>query len=460
MTRVVKSRGWFILGLWLLLAGIAPAQLKHGDQAVRVVGTDAVNVRSEPTVSTETFLTRVPRGTLMKRLDKRRGWYQVQLPDGQKAWMSERYGEETVAHDLLEVSKKTINIRGSATTAGRKIATANYGEMLELWEERSDWYRVILPDGKRGWVRNDMVVRRPLTPPVVEEKSEKPVEPPPKKPDPPAVNYYREAQILLAENRLDEAIKAFQEAIKERPDDGLIHFDLAKVLKQNGQKEEALVHFRRALSSGKRAEAKFYIDELLSTKTDSTKKATEKAPEDAGGLEEELLESWDAMGVFLPALALGSAIFLVVLGTVFLRRRRNLNPDKPPYRRRKRDAGFESVLKYAVEKRPLLRAIEEAERKRSELDSALKERFDSFQGGEGGSRLPAGASSETLLKKVEDLRAVILNQEERAQIYSDLVVLQNEKLEALDKEIAALKKLIQIDYREGNSKPTSGKQAG
>jgi hypothetical protein len=39
-------------------------------------------------------------------------------------------------------------------------------------------------------------------------------------------------------------------------------------------------------------------------------------------------------------------------------------------------------------------------------------------------------------------------------------VLQNEKLEALDKEVAALKKLIQIDYREGNSKSTSGKQAG
>ena len=161
----------------------------------------------------------------------------------------------------------------------------------------------------------------------------------------------------------------------------------------------------------------------------------------------------------MPALALGSAVFLTVLGGVFLRRRRNSNPEKPSYRRRKRDAGFESVLKYAVEKRPLLRAIEEAERKRSELDSALQERFDSFQGA-GGSLLPAGTSSEALLMKVEDLRAVILNQEERAQIYSDLIVLQNEKLEALDKEVAALKKLIQIDYREGDSKLAPSKQAG
>jgi tetratricopeptide (TPR) repeat protein len=452
----MKSRGWFILGLWLLLAGSAPAQLKHGDQAVRVVGTDAVNVRSEPTVSTTTFLMKMPRGTLMKRLDKRRGWYQVQLPDGRKAWMSERYGEEIIARDLLEVSKAAVNVRGSSTIAGRKIATAKRGDMLELLQERSDWYRVILPDGKRGWVRNDMVVRRPLTPPVVEKKSEKRVEPPSKKPDSPKMNYYREAKILLAENRVDEAIKAFQEALKERPDDGLIHFDLAKVHKQKGENEEALRHFRRALNSGKREEAKFYIEELLSTKADPTEKVVENV---TAIEEEEALESWDVRGLLLPALALGSAVFLTVLGAVFLRRRRNSNPEKPPYRRRKRDAGFESVLKYAVEKRPLLRAIEEAERKRSELDSALQERFDSFQGG-GGSLLPAGTSSEALLMKVEDLRAVILNQEERAQIYSDLIVLQNEKLEALDKEVAALKKLIQIDYREGDSKLAPGKQAG
>jgi len=47
---------------------------------------------------------------------------------------------------------------------------------------------------------------------------------------------------------------------------------------------------------------------------------------------------------------------------------------------------------------------------------------------------------------------VIVNQEERAQIYADLVVLQNEKLAALDEEVDALKKLIQIDYQEGSAK--------
>jgi CHASE3 domain sensor protein len=86
-----------------------------------------------------------------------------------------------------------------------------------------------------------------------------------------------------------------------------------------------------------------------------------------------------------------------------------------------------------------------------ELDETLQQRLTAFSGAEGP-RLPSGESPEGLLKKVEDLRQVILNQEERAQIYADLIVLQNEKLSAMDEEVDALKKLIQIDYQEAAAK--------
>ena len=110
----------------------------------------------------------------------------------------------------------------------------------------------------------------------------------------------------------------------------------------------------------------------------------------------------------------------------------------------------DDVLKYAVEKRPVIREIEEAEKKLSEMDEALTKRFASFQetDEDGRPRLPPGESAERLLKRVDGLRKTILNQEERALIYSDLVVLQNEKIGALDDEINALKKLIQLDYRD------------
>ena len=117
------------------------------------------------------------------------------------------------------------------------------------------------------------------------------------------------------------------------------------------------------------------------------------------------------------------------------------------------------MLKYAVDKRPVIREIEEAEKKLREMDEALTKSFASFQetDEDGRPRLPPGQSAERLLKRVDGLRKTILNQEERARIYSDLVVLQNEKIGAMDDEIDALKKLIQLDYRDtkGGAKKAS-----
>ena len=85
------------------------------------------------------------------------------------------------------------------------------------------------------------------------------------------------------------------------------------------------------------------------------------------------------------------------------------------------------------------------------MDDALNKRFAAFQetDDDGRPRLPPGESAERLLKRVDGLRRTILNQEERARIYADLVVLQNDKISALDDEIDALKKLIQLDYQDG-----------
>lgn len=454
-----------LLLLGLLWGGPVFGQLSHGDPAIRVVGSDQVNVRSEPRVGEETFVAQVARGTLLKRLEKRGDWYQVQLSDGRSVWIFARYAEEVIARDLLEVLPREVNVRGNASTAGRVVATAKQGDMLPMVRERNGWYFVGMPDGKQGWVREDMVARRPLSvpelPPVAPEvKPEPSVQPEVPSPE----GLYQQGKDLLVENRVDEAIAAFKQAAAARPSDGALHLELAKLLRQQGQEDEALGHFRQAQRSG-RDEAKFFVDEILKARADA---ASEKPPAvdqpqvaAVAAEEEEKAEGWwpwDQTALVLPAAAIGAVVFLLILGLMFYRRRQRLRPEKPAYRRRKQDAGFDSVLKYAVEKRPLLRAIEEAERKRLELDETLQQRLSVFEGQDG--KLPTGISSEALLKKVEDLRHVILNQEERAQIYSDLIVLQNEKLTALDEEIEALKKLIQIDYREGGAGGKAGSGKG
>lgn len=446
---------WMVLCLVCLFPEITFAQLKHGDSAIRVVGTDAVNVRSAPRTGPNTLITKIKRGTLMKRLEKKGGWYQVLLPDGREAWMSGRYAEEVIARDLMEVSKATVNVRSSPSTGARRVDQAKMGDMLSLVRERNGWFNVILSNGKRGWVRNDMVVRHPLSPPEIKEEVAESTPPPkPTPPKPKPVDHYQKAKDLVVDGKVDEAIEAFKQALEQKPNDANIHFDLGKIYKQQNRLDDALTHFRNARKSGGRDEAKFYIEDILKMRA---AKAEEAAPSDETAPEviEEDFDKGEAdtasMVFLLPWVLVGSVVFVGVLGVVVWRRRQALKPDQPTYRRRNQEAGFDSVLKYAVEKRPLFRAIEEAERKRSELDETLQQRLAAF-GGEESPRLPSGESSEALLKKIEDLRRVIVNQEERAQIYADLIVLQNEKLATLDEEVDALKKLIQIDHQESAAK--------
>ncbi len=438
------------LGVGLLLLGSAWAQLRQGDPIVRVVGTDRVRVRTAPMFQKDgkdTFIRWMARGTRMKRIGKRGNWYQVVLPDGRMAWISSRYVEEGTARDLLEVRPSRANVRKSATETSDKIGTVARGDMLRLDRKRNNWYLTILPDGRRGWIREDLVIHRPVDPPAARSGpvEEKPA--PQEKPEP-RVDFYRQGLDYAAEQRIDEAIEAFQQALAAHPEDGAAHFELAKLLKGKGDEREALGHFRKALRGKRpRMEAKRYIDAILKARADSLVQAGEANAEALTAPAHRMwVESlFKDTTYLLPGLAVGSLVFLIGLGLVY-RRRRASRMDRPVYRRRKPDVGFDSVLKYAVEKRPLLRSIEEAEQKQAEVDEAFQKRFETF--GREGPRLPAVESTEALLKRVEDLRQTILNQEERAQVYADLVVLQNEKIDALDEEIKALKKLVQLDYRD------------
>ncbi len=463
LPRLIMSRHHsFVTGLFalLFLSSASWGQLKHGDQIVTVVKTAAVNVRSSPEIlrdnSFKNLMGRIPRGTQMKWIGKRGAWYQVILPDGRTAWVHSRYTEEGIARDLLEVTVAQARVRQkpAAESASRVIARVKKGDMLRLERARGDWFLATLPDGSlRGWVRQDMVVRRPVDPsaesPPPEEAAPRSPEPEP----PPVVDHYQLGLDHVTEGHQDQAIDAFREALKVHPNDGAIHFELAKLLRVKGEREEALNHFKAALEGDRpRPEARFHLEAMLKPEVET---GEDVDPEMAGDPEGPWTDRLEEGAIYLlPALAIGSLVFLVALG-LFYRKRRAARLASPVYRRRKPDGGFDSVLKYAVEKRPLLRAIEEAERKQAEMDEALRQRFDTM--GKGGPKLPNVESTDALIKRVEDLRQTILSQEERAQIYADLVLLQNEKIDALDEEIDALKKLIVMNFQDGQKE---GKQKG
>jgi tetratricopeptide (TPR) repeat protein len=460
--------------LWAMTATGVAAQLRHGDEVVTVQGAKQVRARSAPAFrrdGEDTFIRWLPRGTQLKRVERQGEWWKVLLPGGGEAYVSAKYAREDVARDKLVVIPTRANVRRNPSTSSEKVGTVSRNDELALVRERNNWFLALLPGGeRRGWIRSDMVDRKPVDPTTARaapepeaastteavSKPKVPVAPAPE----PQADFYQDGLDLAAEGRVKEAIAALTKAVEASPNDGAVHFELAKLLQKNGDRGPALKHFRAAIK-GKpsRPEARFFVDALLSARADTAEvPAQEAVPQAETPWLDAVLQG---SGYVLPGAAIGSLLFLVMLGLLY-RRRRAGRTGAPMYRRRKPDAGFDSVLKYAVEKRPLLRAVEEAERKRAELDEALSQQFQAVGSDtESGPQLPEVASTEALLKRVEDLRSTIVSQEERAQVYAELVVLQNQKIQALDDEIEALKKLIQMDYKEtadgGKPRPAKGK---
>ena len=469
----------------LLISGSADvgAVLLHNEQAVIVSGTPGGRVRAremprevgDGQYRMGGFIEWVSEGTLMKFHEKREFkigegeiWVRLDLPGGKEAWISGRYLDQTIARDRLVVSSNRINVRNEPSAKSEKIATLKKGDALGRVRKQDNWYLGVLPDGnKRGWVHKDLVKLEALAP---EEKAakapEQETEPEPEKPE---VDYRAVAQQALDAGKTADAIEAYKKALEEEPNNGILHFDLGKLLVKVGKPEQAIPQMRKAIDGRPaRPEAEFTLKRLLKEREaaqsegDPSVASEVEADEFAEDEEPESTPIYEVLAdnavYILPTALVGAIAFVVVLVVLF--RRRGVSTSSPSFRRRKADGGFDDVLKYAVEKRPVIREIEEAEKKLTEMDEALNKRFASFQEKDesGRPRLPPGESAERLIKRVDSLRKTILNQEERARIYSDLVVLQNEKIGALDDEIDALKKLIQLDYRETKAGP-SGKPA-
>lgn len=455
----------------------ADAVVNHGDQIAVVANTPAgrVRARSVPTESADgrfvkgAFIEWIPEGVTMKLVERgsfgnEGDWVQVELPSGESGWITARYLKADIARDKLIVLPTNVNIRNQASVGSRSIDKATKGTALGMVRERNGWYLVLLPSGRRGWIRADMVRHEPLNPaaapPAEPAKASRTETPPPApEPEPPApeIDYAARAKELTGAGNHAEAADAFRKAVEEEPTNGALLFDAAKTFEKVGEREDAIDHYRRAIKGRpSRPEAQFYLDRLLKPAEE------EDIAEPAPVAEEEDEPSFEFVsayaGFLLPALAIGALAFVAVLLIVY-RRRRSSGPTHPMYRRRQPDGGFDDVLKYAVEKRPVIREIEEAEKKLAEMDDALRKRVDAFgaSGDDGRPALPPGESAEVLLGKIEALRKTVLNQEERSRIYADLVYLQNEKMGALDEEIDALKKLIKLDYPGGkkalDSKP-------
>lgn len=438
-------RRFHLICFLLLFPFAALAQpVKHGDEIVEIVGADEVNVRDVNGIEGE-VIAKVQRGERLKRLGSEGGWFHVALSDGREGWVNSRYARPDVARESLVVTSSAIKLRRNPSMGAPEVTRAMQGDELKFLSERNNWYFVLTSDGQKAWVPKEFVAfrseKRGEAAPGGAQAAQAPQGEEAQRPD-----RFQEGLDLLKVGDQEGALGVFEALLREVPNHGGAHYEIGRILKGRGRAQEALGHFEKALTGDPRhPEAQFHIEEI--------RRGMASVPAGAGA---EARRSWWwgallADGAIAQLILWGGGVaallFLAVLLWVYRRRRRALARGGVSVPQ-KRDRGFEATLRAAVEKRPLLRAIEEAERRQGETEEQIRKRFEAF----GGVSVEAGAALElpetepiqALLKKVEEIRQVVVEQEERARMYTDLIRLQNGKIEALNEEIEALKRLLQL----------------
>ncbi|MGI9952958.1 N-acetylmuramoyl-L-alanine amidase [Moorellaceae bacterium AZ2] len=143
---------------------------------VRVRGS-YVNIRPGPGLVYDPPLLVVKEGTVLSVLGKVPGWYQVQLSDGRRGWISadwvEAIGtpppssgggggqEEKPISYVAVVGSKPIAVLAGPGPIYRQVATAPPGSQLRVMGEQQGWIQVQLETALTGWVPASLVTLKP-----------------------------------------------------------------------------------------------------------------------------------------------------------------------------------------------------------------------------------------------------------------------------------------------------------
>lgn len=143
-----------------------------GPIAAAVILPPVVNLYDEP-VAGAPVVSQATLGTVVRLLEARSGWAFVEMPDRYQGWVRDRALRRGAplpgsgrGDRVVEVASLFANIyREPDVTSAAPLAQAPLLARLQIAEDAGEWKKVLLPDGRAGWVhRGDLArpeVRRP-----------------------------------------------------------------------------------------------------------------------------------------------------------------------------------------------------------------------------------------------------------------------------------------------------------
>ncbi|MDN7240387.1 SH3 domain-containing protein [Planococcus sp. N028] len=124
------------------------------------IAVSALNVRQKADLSSD-VIAKVHQGEVFTVVSLKGNWVQIHLADGETGWVYAFYGHlsdksaktaATTATETVTVLTDGTNLRAEPSTASGVVSRANAGDHLEVIEQRGDWYKVSLPDGRNGFI--------------------------------------------------------------------------------------------------------------------------------------------------------------------------------------------------------------------------------------------------------------------------------------------------------------------
>ncbi|MCF8435542.1 MAG: C40 family peptidase [Ignavibacteriales bacterium] len=133
-----------------------------GDKTYGIVSLSVANIRSKPAHSAE-LATQALMGTPVKVLKKESGFYLVQTPDNYIAWIDDdgfysvnknELGDWLNSDRVIFIAE-TGSLFKNSDCRGEKISDLVAGNILKLIGEGSEYFEVMIPDGRSGYVNKN-----------------------------------------------------------------------------------------------------------------------------------------------------------------------------------------------------------------------------------------------------------------------------------------------------------------
>ena len=422
----------------LLAIALMAAPLAAGP--VLKIDRTQVNIRADATVQSARVAV-LQQGVEVEALGRKDEWFRIRLPEGGEGWI-----HSGLVQEIVVVTGDAVRLREAGSTNAPMIATASKGDELGKVSERGNWYEVALPGGDRGWIWKELVQPKAFFLPAPTPVEESVVES-----APPVVrsNPYADGLVRAAAGEYEEALALFNEVLADNPTHADALLRAAKAHEQLGDLDHALDRLYQAVAvsegridiyvtlaevyrqAGVPDSAAKYLALFRGEKWERPEVTAPPESEPEGDMP---VEAWWIY-------ALGCLVAVIVLGGVVIALRMRVGDEVS-----KEPVAKPSKGKFARQMRQSKAAPAVGGGEEAELERQIQQKREDLQQSSaaflGPNALGEGedAHMEQVLGQVAALRKALEAQDERADIYADIVRLQNAKIEAMERELAMLRR--------------------